>query len=139
MRPRERTTTTQRAVAQQAILKTKPKKKKTYQRYDFWKRARAPWPPNFFGSHRRGSATSRLRSYERSRSLISFLVASSTSMSCNHQDTPQHATDANTTKRNGKMVSYSIIGRQGTHPCDAQHSTAPVGVLASFTIQRQHV
>ena len=61
------------------FLLTKPRKEKnTHQRYDFWKRARAPWPPNFFGSHRRGSATSRLRSYDRSRSLISFFVASST-------------------------------------------------------------
>lgn len=33
------------------------------QRYDFWKRARAPFPPNFLGSIRLGSATSRVRSY----------------------------------------------------------------------------
>jgi hypothetical protein len=50
---------------------SKTKKKRTtekqgipqVQRYDFWYLARAPGPPNFFGSHRRGSATSNVRSY----------------------------------------------------------------------------
>eukprot|EP00962_Isochrysis_galbana_P044967 scaffold17568_cov90-Isochrysis_galbana.AAC.3 len=48
------------------------------QRYDFWRRARAPGPPNFFASHRRGSATSRLRSYVVKISLTSRFDASST-------------------------------------------------------------
>lgn len=33
------------------------------QRYDFWNLALAPLPPNFFGSIRRLSATSNVRSY----------------------------------------------------------------------------
>ena len=46
--------------------------------YDFWKRARAPRPPNFLGSQRRGSATRRDLSNCTRVSLISRLEASST-------------------------------------------------------------
>lgn len=44
----------------------------------FWKRARAPGPPNFFGSVRRGSATRSVRSNCTRMSRISFFDASST-------------------------------------------------------------
>lgn len=49
-----------------------------FQRQDFWKRARAPRPPNFLGSQRLGSATSRVLSYLTRISLISCFDCSST-------------------------------------------------------------